>query len=55
MTKDEAFELMRCLLRELLIDAEKLAKQAKNPAARRAAHDRATRIRNALSAADDAT
>jgi hypothetical protein len=55
MTRDEAFDRMRGLLRELLDDAEKLSTQAKNPAARRAAQNRVTRIRAALTAADEAT
>jgi hypothetical protein len=55
MTRAEAFDMMKLLLRELLDDAQKLSTQAKNPAARRAAQDRVTRIRNALTAADEAT
>jgi hypothetical protein len=55
MTRDEAFDRMKDLLRELLDEAQKLSMQAKNPAARRAAQDRAVRIRAALAAADEAT
>jgi hypothetical protein len=55
MTRAEAFDMMKQLLRELLDDAQKLSTQAKNPAGRRAAQNRATRIRDALDAADEAT
>ena len=55
MTRAEAFDVMKLLLRDLLDDAQKLSTQAKNPAARRAAEDRAVRIRAALTAADEAT
>jgi hypothetical protein len=55
MTRAEAFDTMRLLLRELLDDAQKLSTQAKNPAGRRAAQNRVTRIRDVLNAADEAT
>ena len=53
MTRAEAFDMMRLLLSELLDDAQKLSTQAKNSAARRAAQNRVTRIRDALNAADE--
>jgi hypothetical protein len=55
MTRAEAFDMMKLLLRELFDDAQKLSTLAKNPAARRAAQNRVIRIRDALKAADETT
>jgi hypothetical protein len=55
MTRAEAFDMMKLLLRELLDDAQKLSTQAKNPAGRRAAQERIIRISHALDDADHAT
>jgi hypothetical protein len=55
MTRDEAFDIMRQLLRLLLGDANKLARQARNHGARREAQKRVTQIEYALEAADKAT
>jgi hypothetical protein len=40
MTREEAFECMRILLTQLLVDAEKLARQARNPAGRIMSQDK---------------
>jgi hypothetical protein len=55
MTRAEAFDMMKLLLRELLDDAQKLSTQAKNSAGRKAAQNRVNRIRDVLDAADEAT
>jgi hypothetical protein len=55
MTRAEAFDAMRTLLLQLMYDAQKLAKQARNPAGRKAAEQRVTQIRDVLQAALEAT
>jgi hypothetical protein len=55
MKRDDAYILMFQTLHSLKVDAEKLSKQAKNPAARKAAAQRVKRIEAALKAAEEAT
>ena len=54
MTRNEAYEAMQTVLRDVLPDIEVTARSAKNVAARRAAQARARQIREVLKAAEEA-
>jgi len=54
MTRDEAYDAMKALLRELLEEAEAVVRSARNTAARKRALERAQRIREVLAAAGEA-
>jgi hypothetical protein len=54
MTRNEAYEAMQTVLRDVLPDIEVIARSAKNVAARRAAQARVLQIREVLKAAEEA-